>query len=512
MPNEVIEFIKNARRVSTPFLAISTSDQIATVQTIKAEFETPKEKENKSICGPVVVWDVLRGFYGQGEKGEIVCSQMSPKPESFAGSPHKAIAACGDLKFLPSLSYLIIVNADKIIENVTVVQAIMNVRTHFTKNQKQLILLGPDITFPTAIMHDFITMDEELPTAEEHKELTKRLCTANKIELPDLDKASSALKGLTLFGAEQVVSMSSGANNGKRIVDLKKLWKHKKDLIENTPGLKMIDWSDITFDKVGGLTSIKTFFTRLFSGPRAPKVLMKVDEIEKMFGGLSGAGDNTGITQDMLGFLLKFMENHKHSGSIMEGPPGTGKTYLAEAVASTFRVPFLEAEFGETIDSKAGASQQRFKSLLSTVQAIAGDGGCYIYATANKDNLLPPELKRRFRYGVYFFDLPDEEEKISIAGVQASRFNIDIKEAQEFFRKIEGISGANIRDTLELSVALQCPLAEAFTMVIPAEVQDREGIEALRKRASNRFLSAAYPGVYKMQKGSDDTSVRRIEL
>lgn len=509
MPNEVIEFIKSARRVSTPFLAISTSDQIATVQTIKAEFEVPKEKENKSICGPVVVWDVLRGFYGQGEKGEMVCSQMSPKPESFAGSPHKAIAACGDLKFLPSLSYLIIVNADKIIENVTVVQAIMNVRTHFTKNQKQLILLGPDITFPTAIMHDFITMDEELPTADEHKELTKRLCTANKIELPDLDKASSALKGLTLFGAEQVVAMSSGASNGKRIVDLKKLWGHKKNLIENTPGLKMVDWS-ITFDDVGGLSSAKEFYIRLFSGPKRPKLLLFLDELEKMLGGLSGAGDNTGITQDMLGYTLKFIENHKHKGSLNLGPPGTGKSFLALAIASTFRVPLIEGELGDVIDSKAGESQKRLRQMYNTIQSIAGDEGVYVFATCNRYEILPPELRRRLNK-TFFFDLPDESERRSIAKLQAPRFGVDSKEAEEYFFDKDGWSSANIRDCLRDSQDLACSLLEATKYINPAAIQDREGIDRLRNQANNRFLSASYSGTYKSQ-NNEYQGERKIEL
>jgi hypothetical protein len=120
---------------------------------------------------------------------------------------------------------------------------------------------------------------------------------------------------------------------------------------------------------------------------------------------------------------------------------------------------------------------------------------------------LPPALRRRFRFGVWFFDLPDAVERHGIGALHCARYN---KTDLGFFRGQEGWSGANIRDCCELAFAMTCEMSEAAKFIVPAATQDPTGLERLRSMANGRFLSAAYPGTYKLPSNFVETPATKI--
>ena len=144
--------------------------------------------------------------------------------------------------------------------------------------------------------------------------------------------------------------------------------------------------------------------------------------------------------------------------------------------------------------SLVGESEQMIRNALKSMRGMGGER-VLIVATCNKLAVLPPELRRRFRLGLWFFDLPDASEKASIWSVQRAAFSLDDSTLPED----TGWSGANIRDCCELAYSLDCSLSEAAVYVVPAAVQDAEGLERLRSLASGRFLSASKPGTYHYQ-------------
>lgn len=67
-------------------------------------------------------------------------------------------------------------------------------------------------------------------------------------------------------------------------------------------------------------------------------------------------------------------------GILLEGPPGTGKTYLAKAMAGEAGVPFFSANGAEFVEMFQGVASARIRSLFAAARKVAPSivfiGGC----------------------------------------------------------------------------------------------------------------------------------------
>ncbi len=67
-------------------------------------------------------------------------------------------------------------------------------------------------------------------------------------------------------------------------------------------------------------------------------------------------------------------------GTIMFGPPGCGKTYLAKSIATEAGLPFLSSVGSEFVGMFVGQGAARMKSLFKQARALAKlEGGCIIF-------------------------------------------------------------------------------------------------------------------------------------
>ncbi len=482
-----VELFRAARRVGTPLIAIETPDPAATIARLRSEAIAEST--------PIVVWDVVRGWRPGNEPGRAAIQEALPDadPAQATINPVEAlIAAAG----LPPKSVLFMLGGNRAVDgspsNAATVQAAWNLRDQFKANLRTLVLLGPSFSLPPELQNDVLLLDEPLPTDTELAEIVSDVLQAAEkpAERATIERAVDALRGLAAFAAEQAVAMSIEPENG---LDVPALWDRKRKMISATPGLAVWTGGE-RFDDLGGNAQIKRFVRRLLGGRDAPRVVVFIDEIEKMLAGATGAvGDSSGVSQGQLQQLLTFMQDTGASGLIFVGPPGAGKSAVAKAIGAEGGIPTIALDLGGMKASLVGESEQRLRTALKVVQAVGGGRSLFV-ATCNKIGGLPPELRRRFTLGTWYFDLPDEAERAAIWHIYRQAFGLGDEPGPES----DGWTGAEIRTAAMLAYRLSIPLADTAQFIVPVARAASQDIEALRRQADGRWLSASYPGVYRL--------------
>lgn len=525
----MLRLFRAARRVSTPLVCIKTSDPAATMATIIESFN--------GSAPAILAWDIARGIHWKNEEGmKAVWVDLLQKPETEVlpesetdkaqlaenigqqtQNPFEAVMIA--LR-LPAKALLFMANIQRALpDNPAVSQALWNLRDVFKLNRRTLVMTCPDVTFPAELGQDVLILDEPLPNPIELARIVKSQYIAAglvgktkgkgepvpSISEEDLTKAVDALSGLAAFPAEQATAMSLNKDG----LDLGQLWARTNTMLDSTPGLS-INRSKSTFSDLGGLSAIKEFLGRLCTGRKRPRLFVRLEEIEKMFAGT--AGDNTGVSQEYLGSILTYMQDRNATGLIAVGIPGAGKSEIGNATGNTYGIRTINCDLGAMKSSLLGESKSRLDAALRIISAVSGDEVFFI-ATCNALTNIPPELKRRFRMGIWCFDLPTAEERAPIWDLYLKKYEIQEQKRPND----EGWTGAEIRTCCENAWMLNCSLIESSQFVVPVSRSSPETVRKLREQASGRFLSASYPGTY--QNGGRATAVvpetdsgRRIEL
>ena len=177
-------------------------------------------------------------------------------------------------------------------------------------------------------------------------------------------------------------------------------------------------------------------------------------------------------------------------GILTVGPPGSGKSLSAKAIAGELKMPLLRLDMGKMFGSLVGQSEQNMREAIMVAEAmspailwvdeiekgLAGSGAgaldsgvgarvlgniltwmsektapVFVYATANDVTSLPPELLRKGRFDEMFsVSFPNEIERAEIFAIHLTRIGrlalltggkIDVDKLVE---ESEGYSGAEI--------------------------------------------------------------------
>lgn len=139
-----------------------------------------------------------------------------------------------------------------------------------------------------------------------------------------------------------------------------------------------------------------------------------------------------------------------------------------------------------------GSSGTNLRTSQKTVDAISG-GRVLCIATCNSIHALPPELRRRFALGTFFFDAPTAEERAAIWAIWRKKFKIAADEPNP---KDEGWTGAEIRECCMKAYRLKITLAVAAQYIVPVTKSSVELVQNLRATSSGKYLDASKPGVY----------------
>jgi len=143
--------------------------------------------------------------------------------------------------------------------------------------------------------------------------------------------------------------------------------------------------------------------------------------------------------------------------------------------------------------SLVGASTDRLRTALKIIDAVS-QGRMLFIATCNSIASLPPELRRRFTLGTFFFDLPTEEEREIIWQIYFKKYGVTGDLPND-----EGWTGAEIKECCRKAHRLSMTLTQAARFIVPVSRSADEQVKALRQMASGKFISASTPGVYQYQ-------------
>lgn len=469
--------VKAARRVGTPLVAIRTADPASAVAQVGA---TVNGKKNEP---PVVAWDFASGIQGRNDAGKSALAKVLGESTAALG-PGDALALA---QRLAADTILFLLNPQRLWEQPDVVQGIWNLRDVFKAGGQMLVLVTPPgAALPVELQNDVMVIDEPLPGMEDLARLVAETFDSANLPPPDdatVSKGVDALVGLAAFPAEQVLALSLSKNG----VDFDRLWERKRQAVEQTPGLTVWRGGE-TFDQIGGCDNIKRFLTAVLQGQEAPRVIVFVDEIEKAFAG-SGT-DMSGVKTEMTGTMLSWMQDRGADGTIFIGPPGAAKSAVAKAAGATAGIPTIAFDLSGMQSSLVGGSGERLRSALQIVDAISQGRSLWI-ATCNSITSLPPELRRRFTLGTFFFDLPSAEERNAIWNIYLTKWSLSGDLPDD-----DGWTGAEIKECCRKAWRLKLSLQESAEYIVPVSRSAADQIESLRRQASGRFLSAAQPGVF----------------
>jgi hypothetical protein len=494
MTTDFLKQFKAARRVSTPLIAIGTPDPAATIGLILKAFngEAPA----------VIQWDIVRGLTPCNPQGQDAISLMSDSPD-MENNPTEMLSKAVKL---PAGTCLFMHASHRWLKEAGVAQACWNLRDLFKQDRRTLVLLAPagGLQLPGELTQDVLSLDEPLPSLPELEGIVKEQHESAGLQAPAasaLSKAVDALAGLAAFPAEQVTAMSLTPKG----LDLEALWERKRGMIEQTPGLSVWRGGE-TFDGIGGCDNAKAFMLRVLAGAEPPRGIVFIDEIEKAFAGTGS--DLSGTTTEMTGTMLSWMQDNEAKGAIFIGPPGAAKSAIAKATGNTAGVPTIAFDISGMKGSLVGESGANLRRSLKVVQAVT-QGRALFIATCNSIGVLPPELRRRFTFGTFFFDLPSQDERDAIWKIYCKKFKVGGETPND-----DSWTGAEIRNCCDLAYRLKCSLVEAATYIVPVAKSAADQIEKLRSQASGRFISASEPGIYRYEKTTPVTSGkgRRISM
>lgn len=487
----LIDRFKASRLAGVPLVAVVTPDGAALVDRLRAGLN------GTQAAPPLVTWDCCRGLRGINRAGqELILSIVPPSDGGFAPPPGAALTDA--LSILDGATVPLVacvLNAHKATEPIEAIQAILNVRDTFKASGKSLVLLQPTSKLPLEIATDVLSIDDPLPEREEVARIIEQehtnagaAFTLEPFTPETLSAATDALVGLPRFAVEQSAALCL---TSYQKIDPSELWEQKRSALSQIPGLSM-DSGTKTFETIGGLPTARKFGHRVMTGKLQPALVARIDEIEKAIAGFGS--DLSGTTTNQVGTILSAFEDYGWSGIIVVGPPGSGKSEFSKCLGASYGRRTLTIDLGASKGSLVGQSEAQIRRVVQTIVAIAGRR-CFFVASCNKLEVLPPELRRRFKHGIWFFDLPNNEEREAIWRIQLNAYGLP----QDSPRPVDdGWTGAEIRNACELAYSLEITPAEASEYIVPIITSDPESVDKLRKAAAGKWLSASYPGAYRL--------------
>lgn len=400
------------------------------------------------------------------------------------------------------------------LSDVTIIRRLRDLTLALKKSFKTIVILSPILKLPMELEKEITVVEYSLPSLEDLNQLLESIIQSVKqnpqidvnLSVEEREQVLKAAQGLTANEAENVFAKSLVE---KRKFDVDVVLSEKEQIIRKSGLLEYYPASE-AFANVGGMDVLKDWMD---------KRTVAFTEKAKAFG----------------------LPSPK--GILLLGVQGCGKSLSAKAIASLWKLPLLRMDVGKIFGGIVGQSEENIRKAIRTAESTApnivwidelekgfagtqssavSDGGttarvfgtfiswlqdktapCFVVATANEVNSLPPELLRKGRFDeIFFVDLPSKQERVEIFSIHLQKRGRDPAkfDLEAMAEATPGFSGAEIEqlvvsalyDAFDESkdITTEAVLAAAKDSV-PLSVTMAERISMLREWADTRARPAS---------------------
>ncbi len=466
----------------------------------------------------VIWWSITQGFSAQG-----------------GADVKEPIAALNYMIDAKETAIFVLRDFHEYMKNHAVKRRLRDLAREFRTSSKNCVLLSPVQAIPQEIEKEFAVVDFDLPKIEDIYRIMNRLLTGitpesrayawksqfQQDEAEKLKVAEAAL-GLTEVEIENVLAKSLVQ---VRRFDIDIIHSEKEQIIRKSGTLDFMH-TDASFGGVGGLELMK-------------------DWLRKRAKAFSHEAREFGLPEPR--------------GILMLGIPGCGKSLMAKAVASLWRLPLIRLDIGKVMGSLVGSSEEGIRRAIKTAESVApcilwldelekglsgtqssgqSDGGTtarvfgtfitwlqekdspvFVIGTANNVKQLPPELLRKGRFDeIFFVDLPSREERRAIVEIHIKRrrrdpanFDIDaLVDATDGFSgsEIEQVVISALYDAFDKDEEINDEyLLQGVEETVPLSRTMQEEIASMRDWAKSRARLAS-----RAVELEDRDAVRKIDI
>ena len=337
----------------------------------------------------------------------------------------------------------LIKNSAEILKDIAIQRKLQTIAAKYERDEYPreltIIMVSPQPveSLPFEIEKLITVIDIPNPTDKEIENYIKAVIPVSeqfKIQSSELiTDFTRTLQGLQQYEIEQIIR-STRVRTGDRLTEktITYALEEKKSIVKKSGIIEVVD-SDISFDQIGGLTTLQKDL-------KQKAILFRhLNEIPKIKLPLP-------------------------KGVLIIGMPGCGKSLIAKSIANEFGVSLLRLDINRLMGQYVGQSEANLRRALATAEAAhpcvlwideiekafagASGGGnssndivmrlmghfltwmqerktaVYIVATAN--DVMRPEFMRKGRFDeVYFVDFPSLQERIDILNKKIEHYQQD---------------------------------------------------------------------------------------
>lgn len=500
---ELTPHLKNFIAAGYPCLFMRTAEPLVAEQRVRAalmDLDLPDRNFG--------VWRITTGLQMGRADGTVPAREVQGANDLL-----------GTLKHIEGLTDEVVIclhNVRQFVNNYQVIQHMVDTIYRAKQLGQHLILIGPSLDLPFELRNLVQFVDCPLPNRDQLEvEFTKLVRGySDQIDLPKgkeekkalIRSAANAAVGLDSMAAENAMALSLAVTAS---VDIRVLQRQKEQEVKKSDVLEFFA-TDETMDDFGGGKALKDW-------------IRKRREV---------------FTQAARDYGLPFPK-----GILLVGPPGTGKSLAAKAIASYFELPLLRLDMGKVFRSLVGESEAAMRLAIQVAEAcspvvlwldeiekaMAGaaasgelDSGVtarvvstvltwrqetrfpvVLIATANNVATLPSMVYRKGRLDeVWATDLPNLEERSEIFRIHlrkrkrdSSLFQVPLlaKTADDFVgAEIESVIEDAMFDAFSEGTEVTAGhIIKAIKATIPQAHRDVEELRSIREWVKTRARSVS---------------------